>query len=259
MPIKELILQTFMVPYAMRKRLFQALWVPVLLTMACETFIGILFTEKVPGETTMYWLAEFLTFLIYVVIAINVHRLLLIGGDAVPKLGVLKWSMRETRFFIWLVVIFALAFVTFYVMAMPTLTIFFNIIPDSMIENAAPPFVDFMSVVLNLFFVGLILGRLSPIFPHVALERHKSTSLRWAWNMTKGNTWRLLIVISIVPSVPFYILDWIFKLIDTGLDIVITRALYSIPYCVLTVFMVSAASVTYRWLMQNQETNVANA
>ena len=75
-----------------RKALFQALIIPFALTFVVNMLQG-------PGlGGGVQLLLGVITLMLYTIIAVNAHRILLLGPGAVPRWGFAKWTQRETRF-----------------------------------------------------------------------------------------------------------------------------------------------------------------
>jgi len=191
--------------------------------------------------------------LIYVVIAITCHRLILLGEGSVPKYGLNKWTLRETWFSFWMIV-FTYAFpyllikVMAYLFSSSITLITTNIGFDYLIY-----FLWALCIPLTAVFF-IVSVRLSLIFPHIALGNLNINIIQWAWQLTKGNTLKLILLIIIMPFVifsPFYLFDLFFKEVEKGGVPYLMLTLFST--CVsyfLTIFVISALSISYHWLMQ---------
>ncbi len=88
-----------------------------------------------------------------------------------------------------------------------------------------------------------VLGRLSPVFPATAIDQNES--LKSAWDMTRGNGWRMLIVVGLLP--------WIIGvatslLLRTGASIIEVTVITVLTYLLLVVEVV-ALSLAYKELV----------
>ncbi len=113
--------------------------------------------------------------------AITVHRVVLLGPEAVPQWGLWKWTRRET--------VFILHFFGLMLMMLP-LTLFTRAGPVS-----EPSAISGMLVA----YVGLcwLWGRLSLVFPAIATDA--DVSFKYSWEQTKGYQGVMFGVVMIFP------------------------------------------------------------
>ena len=112
---------------------------------------------------------------------VTAHRLILSGESGVPKYGLFRWTNRETHF--WLVTACLSAYLI--LITFPLLFVFRQV-P----KNA-----------LFWFFIFLpgqyVFVRLSLLLPGVAMGQYRPH--KWAWQLTKGNTLALMILLYLIP------------------------------------------------------------
>ena len=97
LPIGKVLVQAFLVPWALRHELVRALTVPaiaLIMIQISESYLGD------PGDAVLFAFA-FIASVPYVLFAVTCHRIVLLGDQSVSRYGVIKWSMRETRFYFW--------------------------------------------------------------------------------------------------------------------------------------------------------------
>ena len=194
--------------------LARALFIPFLLYMAIS---AIDVSEKNWLITTIMSL---LSIGAMVLIAIPIHRVILLGPDSVSKWGLNKWSKREMTFALYLIV------VTFIVVPIALLAFFISLIP-----------------VLGIAFVFLIMpwisGRLSLAFPAIAIDGE--ASFKKSWELTKNHQLLMYLVVIFFPMVsalPLYLLS----------SIPHTFLFISFIHIITAVYEVAALSTAYKFI-----------
>ncbi len=87
------------------------------------------------------------------------------------------------------------------------------------------------------------------MFPAVAVS--KQVSLKWAWNLSKGNGWRLAILVGVLPWLISHALDLLYR--DNGTVIeTMLLAFLGFPFIAVET---SAISLAYRELIKGDEYN----
>jgi len=146
---------------------------------------------------------------ISIFLAIACHRLILLEHEKVAYHTKFKFSEREFNFFWYLLVIFC----GLILVGIPGLIIF-EIIPyawnglHQVLEEK-----EWMKELVRNVIVYLpwmyFVGRYGLVFPAIAVDRNKECSwqrdLDWSWKMSKGNEWRLALLVGGLPLV----LDWV--------------------------------------------------
>ena len=177
--------------------------------------------------------------IVYVGFAVSCHRLVLLGSTAVPKLGILRWSGREIRFFVWglkIGIVFIIA-----VSLVATITAFVSIFLSS--EISLQPI-----LIILMLPVVYYLSRVMPIFPATAVG--EDYDLKWAYNLTKGNGFRMVIIIALIPLVMAalsYIVDYLFG------ENSVSGIIFLMFGYVVTIIEIAAVSISYDFLCKSEE------
>jgi hypothetical protein len=159
---------------------FRILIIPVLLVFALEYYrIHILDANKFG----LRFLISFIEFFIGCIYAISCHRLILLGDDSVPSLGLRIPQKREFNFIGW-TILTGLIVAPIWILAAFFIFKF-----------------DFIHIQLKFYLAiipaQIILARLIIILPAVALDHRPS--IKWAWKQTSGNGWKLFLL-TMIPS-----------------------------------------------------------
>lgn len=142
-------------------------------------------------------------FLVLTWFAVACHRLILIGAGAVAEFGLTRWTWRETRFFLWMLLVYTIGYLF---MLLGNTTLF---AVSFFVANACGFSTQTISLIMEhqSFFLGMILfasipfayvvGRLSLLLPATAIDLHASVNS--AWDLSEGNGWRVAILVGGVP------------------------------------------------------------
>jgi len=184
------------VPWWHRRAFVRALAVPVLL----------MFAYSVAWEyyrPTLYpWLTWLLACGVYgslfTLFAVRCHRLVLLDPQAVAREWRPRWSWRETQFFMWVA--------GFWLFGIAGMVVLLIMVVNAWGMIAGPDSVELkwteQAVRVALLY---FLARLCVMFPATAVEKRPAPDLSWAWQLTRGNGWRLMIVVGALP--------WLFSLL----------------------------------------------
>lgn len=165
---KKVIAGVFYYVFKYRKTLAKALAWPfsVFILLDCIEYLefGIL-------ATTFIGIAKIA---IQTVFAITTHRVVLLGPESVPKWGLTSWSKRETFF-------------AFHIVGLYLIIIFLSFL------GAIPV----LGAILALVVLCWLIGRLSLVFPGIAVD--KGVSFNLSWELTKNYQLLMFLVVIVFP------------------------------------------------------------
>ena len=194
---------------------------------------GAIFLES-HGIGWSYVLAV-LQVLVYTVLAVRVHRLVL--GVPNPIQGIVRWSRRETKFLGWLVVYFyfVLIMVAFGMVA-------FGVVAD-IVGALLPSANDSWGMTLGLAALvslpaAYLPARLSVLLPAIAIDQKRN--LAWAWSLTEGNGWRLVLILWVLPTLVSSLLP------DVEMSGLIDSTAWSLFFGVSTAIQIALLSVAFK-------------
>jgi hypothetical protein len=87
-------------------------------------------------------------------------------------------------------------------------------------------------------------GRLSPMFPATAVEHQPLPRIRWAWQLTRGNGWRLFVVVAVLPWLFALLLGAVYRDGATTVEWLLVCLLF----LALLVVEIAAVSLSYKEL-----------
>jgi len=140
----------------------------------------------------------FFKYLILAIVAVGFHRFVLLGERRHGAAGTGFEFGRSEWLYIWSGIKIALLFVAVISVVAAVGTIIFIAAKaaaggSSTNLNNLPPALTFVLVLAYVALVvgaGLVAGRLVLVLPHVAIGQ--PSNLRFIWNHTRGNSWRIL-------------------------------------------------------------------
>jgi hypothetical protein len=233
LPVGKVLMGAFLVPWWHRKAFTRALAFP--LALLATLVLTWYFTAKLlPAFVNILLCLVYAA--LFTLFAVTTHRLVLLDPDAVAKNPVPGWTRREGLFFGWMVGAWLLFVFAFFVVLMVVVNAvgfgFEGLIKSHLvwIETAAS--------VPALY----LLARLSPLLPATAVDRR--VDLRWAWELTRGNGWRLMAITGVLP----WVLSWVTPLLYRSDATTAELVVLTVAGIALFAIEIAALSISYREL-----------
>jgi hypothetical protein len=238
LPTWKVILNAFQVVWVMRDDLLKKLSLSYVLIILLES-VG-----KSIDEESRYlgYTVLLLTPIFYTYFAVICHRLVILGSESVPPFGIQKLTMREMRFLGW-VVSFWLVLMLFIESRSVVARLLFPLFGISDVTAFYIPII--ITVVPAMYF----LSRLSMIFPAAAIG--KKPGIKWAWNISEGNGWRLLLIVGVIPSILIIIQIYLEKADTTVIEDIVNSMLAF----VVSIIEISVISLSYKELSKRKPNN----
>jgi hypothetical protein len=244
LPVKRILLEAFARPWRHRAQLIRSTWVPLLAFIA-NMFLWRLVEWQSPYQAFVsisFWIPTLVTFLATAWLAVSVHRFVLMEqADAtVPPRSFL--AARVWIFFAAIVVSGSAYFAVGYVVMRILMQILFASVDLSW---SAPE--ETMRWFRGIYWLSLALpwflfGRLSLIFPMIALDRAPSPAA--AWRISAANTWRITLIAGALPMGLQKCFELLFREEATQPELALLGVLGSL----VVVIQVVALSLSYREL-----------
>ncbi|MGF1727644.1 hypothetical protein [Photobacterium nomapromontoriensis] len=212
--ILKTILGSFLYVKSYKKALFQATLLPIAIS---------LFLELSASSINSSWVAfasNILIYVLYSIVAVNVHNIVINGPDSVPKWGRFKIGAIELRFMghgLLLSIMFLVA---------ATL--------GSLLGYA---------VIFLLIITGIIACRLSLVFPAIAIG--KEVSFPYAWELTSGKTLYVFCVVALFP-VALGLILWPLQIMG------VPQVVMSMLGFLVTIITMTSLSLAHKLLTDDQ-------
>lgn len=217
---KQIINDSFNKVFEKKSAIFKALLLPFLIL----SFMQYLSIQN-QGNLPISVLVSMVSFLVSVNIAISVHRILL-KENSVPTWGFYSIGKREAKFFLTSFLIMLFIIFPTFILAM---------IPNAFI----------LAIPLAIF----IFSRFALALPSIAID--DEISLKDSWELTSNHKLLVVVTTVIVPIFIALVIGFVYTLVISYLIETISQKLaflYSILNIIITVFMISCLSSTYRYI-----------
>jgi hypothetical protein len=225
----------FLVPWWHRKAFARALAVPVALFMAFSAL------WHYYGMTQLPWFAALTVNVVYGMVftlfAVTCHRLVLLDPESVARAWRPRWTLRETRFILWLTGLWLVGVAASMALLALVGTVWVNLAGDSEID------LHRMQVAIRLVLL-YPLARLCVLFPATALDLDPLPNLRWAWDLTRDNGWRLAVIVGFLPWLFAQLMDLAYRSNASRLEWLLLSVLAIAFFAV----EIAAVSISYREL-----------
>lgn len=151
--------------------------------------------------TALQFSFPLLHFAVFTFFAVSYHRLILIGKHAVSWFGVPGWTLRETRFFLWLIAIYVIAYIFMIVVgaAVAFLSLTIGGMMGDLLRVMEHPAFFYILALAFLVPFAYVVGRMSLVLPAVAIDLRPS--LNWAMSLSRRNGWRVALLVGGTPFV----------------------------------------------------------
>lgn len=203
--------------------------------------------DKSPTLSTPYLIVLCVLFIMAVV---GSHRIFLLGSNNAIHIKPVRWSQIETDYLMrWFFLALVLALL-FYVIVVPLLagiSFGFSLVPGFISESYK--FWIAMTIVSLPF--AYVISRIALIFPAAAIgssNRHVPNT----WALSKGNGWRLVILLAVFPGLTWVLtIDWFnsHHLLLDLMDIVVRLVASAIEVAVL--------SLSYAFLIAEKRSDLS--
>ena len=228
----------FLVPWWHRRAFARALAVPLLLLVAYSVFWYYFAVPALPAWTL--WLVHGMYGLLFTLFAVKCHRLVLLDPESVGRQWQPRWTWRETRFFFWIL--------SLWLAGLGAMLVILTVIVNAWgfvakLDGDGIEWVTFAVKLVPLY----VFARLCVLLPATAVDHQPTPTLRWAWQLTEDNGWRLLIVVAAMPWLLSLLVGFLYRTDATTAE-----------WLLLTVFAVAlfavevaAISISYRDLTKH--------
>jgi hypothetical protein len=240
--VAKVIYGAFLFPWWHRRAFARALAIPLVLlvTLTLSWYLGARHLQDPPKWFWLFLILYIVYGALFSVFAVTCHRLVLLDTASVAARFVPRWSWRETRFFFFLAAVSILCTVAVIAPSILVLTLLSPWLGSS--NESWPPWVSFALVVP----VYYLFARLCLVFPATAIDR--KVDLKWTWRLTRGNGWRLFVVVGVLPLVIKKIVELFYRENATPFETVILTLLGIALFAV----EIAALSLSYRELTKKE-------
>ena len=191
LPVAKILFGAFSIPGGDRITYLRALLIPAIGLIAVMLMWRLAVLQQIEVSSWQLYIVYSCLFSLF---AVACHRLVLLPPYTQNDSQADHSFHRILRFFGWMVFIYLVYMAIFVSVTMVLGTALLNVISASREdESRAFQLVQLIAAVPATY----VLGRLSLVLPATAID--KQVDLRWSWDRTRENGWRLVIVVGILP------------------------------------------------------------
>ena len=245
--VVKILFNAFTLVWFRRAGFMRALWLPFLLILA---LVGAWYFSQTSLPSGFQWVYAAAYYFLLVLFVVNCHRVVLLNSHRTNEWAVPKWSWRETRFLGWTAFIWIIAVACGMVVSIIVLTIIGNAMPRFLgPENLQS---STLTLISGYFMKGIyiyIFARSCLMFPSIAVD--KILSFQQAIKSSRGNGWRLAIVVSVIPLAMQIITNIVYRDDATAWEYMLWLTIT----CALLTVEIAALSLSYRELVEHAATD----
>lgn len=231
--------EALLVPWRRRHDFAWALAVPLALLAGFSLawyFADALVRQVSGGWSFVLYCAPFAVF--FTLFAVTCHRLVLLEPRRVRGIQSPRWSARESRFLFWVVTLWMIYLAVWWL----GMVVVANAWPRDSNMMGWTKVIESVATLPALYVVA----RLSLVFPATAIDRF--AGLKWAWRTSRGNGWRLVVVVTVLPWLVSRLVGLLVRDEATAAEIVVLTVLGTAVFAL----EIAALSVAYRELVKNE-------
>lgn len=236
-----MVYQALLIPWRRRKDFAWALAVPLAL-LASLSLAWYFAAELLRGISgwPLFFLYWGLFALFFTLFAVACHRLVLLKSRPLAGIPWPRWSWRESRFLFWIISLWLIYLVIWWICMAVAANVWPRVGGDMV---ASFKLIEFAGSIPALY----VLARLSLVFPATAIDR--PASFKWAWRASRGNGWRLVVVVTVLPWLVSRLVGLLYRDEPTVAETVVLAVLGT----ALFALEIAALSVAYRELARDDE------
>ena len=198
--ISRVIIGALYLAWYNKARYLRAISLPVLLLVLVWAGSSALVSSLGPAAA---WLMLPFYGLAFALFAVTCHRLILLPDQPVAPWRI-SLGRRELLFFVWVIAIGIIVKGTEFLFLFAGMNSITNLSQSSASSVGMDNFywISLLLAIPSLY----LLSRLCLLFPAIAVDRQ--VGIKWAWSSTKGNGWRIFVVVVFCPWL-FSIVIWL--------------------------------------------------
>lgn len=226
--------------------IIRAVVVPVLV------LVGLYVVMYSRASTPISMMANIASLIVYALIAVNCHRLILVGPGTIPGSWGLHVSGYVLRYILWMIGLAIILSLT----ALPFLFIFipFVLVASESSSGQASWLPMLMGLVVGVT-ISYFSARLSPILPARAVG--DSTGLSRIWDLSNGRSIKVWITLT-VPMIAFSGISALGYMLIGERPSLVEHMVVEFLYSPFIIIQVAILSCTYRALVSNPPTDWEN-
>lgn len=237
--IPKVLLGAVLIPWHQRRVFARALAVPMALYVAL-VFAWQLTDESLP--VWFKWVAWAGHMGLFVVIAVACHRIVLLAPQPASGWYMPAWTRRELLFAFWFVLVW---FAVWIIVTLPVSMVTSFLLSlagwTGIFETDKRHYFEYAISIVYWYYIA----RMSLLFPAIAIDA--PFNFVDAWRQSRGNGWRLFVVVGAMPYCLSHAAGLLWREGATHVEMILLGALG----VVLLAIEIAAISISYRELVEN--------
>lgn len=242
LPIWATLIQSLLVFKNYGKFVLKILLIPFCIYMSLELLVFLSNTDKYWYDSLNY-LFYSIEILLFVIVAVNIHRMILVKNYSATLLSIFRFKAREIYFMLWLIYIFIIMLVIFFILSSFVIVPIVNNYPT--ILNSGKIFVFFLMLIPTL-----VITRLTVVYPATAIDKEPTRA--YAFYLTKGNGFRLFLLVGFIPLFLGTFSPVFYDMFPDFSSDIFYFGLRNFMEAFLLVFEVSLLSYSFKFLTENE-------
>lgn len=248
LPLSQILLNTFFIPWSKKSYFLQAIALPTLLLVS----IWAIWVTVNPTNILYSYLFLFAYIIAFSYFAITCHRLILASNTTLRQIQTINIK-RLAWFTAWIIVIYGLS-LFIELIALNILIQFVKTpasveLTEAMINQHQLELQQAKEIIEYIVYLPImyLLGRLSLVFPATAID--VKSGLKWSWIQTRHNGLRILVIIALFP----WSLDFLLSLLNRENATIFEQGIVGILMYLSAAIGIFALSLTYLELQDKSQ------
>ncbi|MCP3889873.1 MAG: hypothetical protein GY702_13510 [Desulfobulbaceae bacterium] len=237
LPVQKIIVGALFLAWGRKETYLRAISFPTLILVSIWALSNYVASSE---SQPLYFLIMVLWGIGFSFFAVTCHRLILIGTDDVYSSFNFRLRIREVKFLGWILIVYTIVTLA----EMVPMTITMNLNGSYGTENSSEEFY-WLSQIFKIPAL-YVLGRLCLVFPATAVDG--KAGLKWSWLITKGNGWRVFVIVGLVP----WIFSWLVWLVWREEATLVEQVLLTLVTYIGLAVEIFMLSLTYKELSSEQ-------
>lgn len=178
------------------------------------------------------WLLYLFYLLAFSIFAVTCHRLILTEDE--KGLFFVSFTFRQLKFAAWFIVVYAIYNLAKFAVSIMLLK--FGIEPGALNPGSTLHYVTVIASTPAMY----IMARLSLVFPATAIDTN--FGLKWSWQCTRHNGWRMVVIIGLYPG----LISTLLWLASREAATVVEQTIIGLFYYLGAAVEIFALSLTYK-------------
>ena len=231
-PVLNILAGSLLISWREKARFSRALALPTLLLVSAWALTILFMQELKEVGPWVVWLLYLFYLLAFSIFAVTCHRLILTTDE--QSLFSVPLTRRQLKFAAWFIVVYIIYNLAKIAISITLLK--FGLEPAALNPGSTLPYATVIASTPAMY----IMARLSLVFPATAVDTN--IGLKWSWQCTRHNGWRMVVIIGLYPG----LISALLWLVSREATTAIEQAIIGLFYYLGAAVEIFALSLTYK-------------